>query len=87
MNNFLYVVLFVAMSITVSAFVHKFCKYYLLSVIISTAVITLAYQAFNYVLAGYLDPFFAIAMIFTGVYAAFISSLVGIPFAYLRRNK
>lgn len=87
MKELVPLLIFVVLSIICSILAHKFIKSYLAAVIVSTVTVTLLFQGLGFLIMGYIDPFFIFAMIFSGVYAALISSFVGIPFAYMRRKK
>jgi uncharacterized membrane protein len=87
MKEYLPPLIFVLLSVAVSGLAHKFIKSFLLAVTTSTIFVTIAYQAMGYVLLGYLDPFFVIAMVFSALCAALIAAVVGLPFAYGRRKK
>jgi hypothetical protein len=87
MEGHLPLVIFVLMSVAASMLAHKFLTSFPTAVAVSTLFVTPAYQALTYLLDGYLDPFFLIAIIYSSLYAALISSLVGLPFAYRRRDK
>lgn len=74
-------------ALAVSIVTHAFIRRFLLACLVSTLVATLLFQVFAYWQLGYLDPFFIIALVTTGICSLVISAVVGLPFAlYRRRN-
>jgi hypothetical protein len=59
----------------------------LVSSVLSALAASLLFQVIGFFALGYLDPFFLIAFVTTLVISFAASMLVGIPFAYYRKEK
>ncbi len=80
------ILVFVLLSILSSAVCHYFVKTYILAAILSACIASISFQSFAYVVVGYLDPFFIVALLVGWLIGFFISLLIGIPFLFERRK-
>ena len=76
-----------AISLIVSVVTHCIIKHYGKALLISGIISSVLFQIAGYIVMGYLDPFFIIALITGGIVAVCISVIVGIPFLLIRKNK
>ncbi len=65
---------------------HSAVRHVLLACLLSALVADVVFQIAAYLHAGYLDPFFIIALFFAYLIAFGIALVVGVPF-YLARKK
>lgn len=76
--------LFVSLAAAVSVGCHLVIRRYLIAVVVAIVISVVAFQAVVRTEAGYLDPFWAIAVATTSGAAALIANVVGIPFLLYR---
>ncbi len=70
----------ISIAIITSLLSHFLIKNYKKAIIVSSISSAVLFQVAVYIQLGYLDPFFMIAMVITGVITALISAVIGIPF-------
>ena len=80
------IVVLVLTALAVSIVTHVFIRRFLLACLVSTLIAPLLFQVFAYWQLGYLDQFFLIALITTGICSLVISAVVGLPFALCRQR-
>ena len=73
--------------LAVSALMHTLIRRFFVACLASTVIATLLFQVFAYLKLGYLDPFFLVALITSGISSLVISAIVGLAFALYRRAK
>ena len=66
---------------------HIMVKRYVYAILGATLTTVIIFQTANYIHLGYLDPFFVIAMVVSGIGAFIISSIVGAPLITIRRKQ
>ena len=74
-------------AVAVSVLMHTFIRRFLVACLASTVIATFLFQVFAYWKLGYLDPFFLVALITSGIFSLVISAIVGSAFALYRRAK
>lgn len=80
------ILVLITISVIVSLIVHHKIHDYILAIVISVIISCISFQIAAYLHAGYLDPFFLIAVATSSIIIAVISSLVGLPFYIKRKN-
>ncbi len=65
---------------------HWLVTVYRVAVIGSTVTTVIAFQIAAYLHAGYIDPFFLVAVITSSFVAAGVASLIGLPFRARRKS-
>ena len=81
------ILIFSGIAIASAAVTHLLIKDYLKASLTATLIAVVLFQIAVYIDLGYLDAFFIIAMITTGIGALIISLLIGIPFNIYRKKK
>ncbi len=64
---------------------HIIIKRYILAIVIAIVIAPVLFQVFAYWHAGYLDPFFVIALVVSQILTGVISAIVGLPFYFSRK--
>ncbi|MCP3890099.1 MAG: hypothetical protein GY702_14700 [Desulfobulbaceae bacterium] len=64
---------------------HTFVRIFFLAVVGAAVTTTVTFLAAAYIQAGYLDPFFEIAIYVSGVISLAASVAIGVPF-YIKRS-
>ena len=80
------IIIFSILAIALSVLSHALIKRISLAILIAAITTAITFQIIVYFLAGYLDPFFPIALLTTFALAFLIALLIGIPFKIWRRN-
>jgi hypothetical protein len=80
-------VIFFAIALASAVSWHTLLPHYRAASIGATVTTVVAFQVVNFVLLGYLDPFFLVAAVTTSAVALFVSFLVGLPFRNHRRQR
>jgi len=80
------ILIFLGIAITCSLLSHLVIKRISLAILLAAISSALIFQVVVYVLAGYRDPFYIIALITTFIFAFFIALLISIPFKIWRRT-
>jgi hypothetical protein len=74
-------------ALLVSVLMHTFIRRFFVACVGSTVIATLLFQVFAYWKLGYLDKFFVVAVITSGIFSLVISAIVGSAFVLYRRSK
>ena len=78
---------FLAITISCSCLIHGYCKRYFTAAILSGFFSTVLFQAIGYLVLGYLDPFFIIALVGGWIASFVISLFVGSLFLAVRKRR
>ena len=78
------IIIFISIAIVSAILWHTFLKRISIAIFLSAITAAVAFQVCNYILLGYLDPFFIIALVTTFAIAFIISLIIGIPFRVWR---
>ena len=78
------IIIFISIAIVSAILWHTFLKRISIAILGSAITAAVAFQVCNYILHGYLDPFFIIALVTTFAIAFIIALVVGIPFRVWR---
>jgi hypothetical protein len=78
------IIIFVAIAIISAVIWHIFVKRISIAIIGAAITASATFQAYNYILLGYLGPFFIIALVTTTAIAFIIALIVGVPFRIWR---
>jgi hypothetical protein len=79
-------VIFGIITITSAAIWHSFVTDYILAVLGATVSSVIVFQVVAFIYAGFLDPFFIIAMITTGIVSFIIALVIGAVMKWLKRH-
>jgi hypothetical protein len=82
MSSVIPILVFLGISIAVAAFCHSVIRSFMGATIVSAFISTVLYQLAGFVVLGYLDPFFLIAI----VVGAFYALLISIPVGFVTRS-
>ncbi len=74
-------------AIVVSLIVHTFIRRIMLATVVSATIATILFQVLAYLHAGYLDPFFLIAVVVGWCWDCLIAFVIGIPFWLVRKPR
>lgn len=74
-------------STVVSLFFHTIFRSFAVACVVSAAIASVVFQVLAYFHAGYLDPFFVIALVVGGAVAYLVALVVGLPFLAYRRKQ
>lgn len=77
----------IGLSIGTAVCFHFLIHHYALAIICAAISSDILFQIVVYLHAGYLDPFFTIALVTGGAIALVIAAIIGVPFAFLRRKE
>jgi hypothetical protein len=80
------IIIFSILAIALSVLSHTLIKRISLAILIAAITTAITFQIIVYFLAGYIDPFFPIALLTTFVLAFLIALVVSIPFKIWRRS-
>ena len=79
--------IFLLITVICSLLIHGYLKRYFIGSILAAFISTAIFQVLGYLVVGYLDPFFLIALV-SGLCISFIVSLiVGLPFLYFGKRR
>lgn len=84
-QNIIPLAVFLSVSLAFSIFSHMRIKNFLLACILAALGTAIIFQVLGFIVMGYLDPFFIIALIITFAIALGIAALVGSIFYFKRR--
>ena len=93
MNSSAPIIVLVVMSVVISTIVHKFLTlkdsaYFIPACFIVGIITSIIFQIVGYIVLGYLDPFFIIALIMGALIASAIAFGVGLVFrSFIKENK
>lgn len=79
--------IFIAIGILTSIICHYANTRYFVASLIADAVTNLIFHAVAYIHAGYLEPFFEIALFFSSLAGLALALIVGLPFLMYRRRR
>lgn len=77
---------FFVIAVLSNYFLSFYLRKYLLAAVISATLSTVVFQVIGYLIMGYLDPFFLIALILGWIVAFIVGLLVGLPFLIKQRK-
>ncbi len=80
------IIIFLTIAIVTSLVCHFLIKSKVAASFISAIIAAIAFQILNYFIVGYLDPFFIVAIIITGLIGFLVSFLIGLAFSYRRKE-
>ena len=66
---------------------HLYITRFITAIFASVFTTVVLLQIINFIYLGYVEPFFLIAMLTSGVIAAFISSIIGLVFMLKRKTQ
>ena len=78
------IIIFLAITIASAVAWHTFVKRISMDILGAAITAAIVFQLCNYILLGYLDPFFLIALVTTFALAFIIALIIGIPFRIWR---
>jgi len=81
------ILIFLVVGIITAVICHLKVKEYLVSALIAGVISTVIYQVINYIVAGYLDPFFIMALVNGFLAYMVLSLIIGLPFLIARRKQ
>lgn len=81
------ILVFSLIALTSGAAWHSIVKKYLIASIMASVTTVILFQIAAYLRAGYLDPFYKIAIVFSAFIAIMASLVIGIPFLLHRDKK
>ena len=80
------IMVFLGLSVVAALVAHVFVRRYFLASILGAIVATIIFQLFAYLDLGYLDRFWQIAVVTSGLMSLVIAFCLGVPFWYFRRD-
>jgi len=80
------ILVFLVLAILSSTLSHYLLKTYVPAAVVSAFITAITFQIVSYLVDGYVDPLFIIAVVVTWLLSFGISLLIGIPFLLERRN-
>lgn len=81
------IILFVIITVIVSALVHRWTTRFWIGCLVATAISVVGFQLLAYAHAGHFDPFILIAIPVSGLLGFLVSILVGKVIESMRRRK
>ena len=80
------IIIFFGVAVGSAALAHYFIRQYTLGSFAGALTAAIVFQVWSYIELGYMDPFWPIAFVVSGLLSLFVALLVGGIFTYVRKK-